>query len=141
PGCSGQPCIGTSTAASVRPWASMRSASAGSSRSSDNDLDGSAIDAPGRARRIRGVLRAEEDDRARYLVHLGQSADRPLRAGGGEGGLAALLPGLLARLIEQATLLHPELGLDRTGADRVDQDAFGRVAVGEQAGERELGGL
>ena len=85
PGLSGQPCIGTSTAASVRPWASIaaassgdRSASLGASRSDDH-LHGAAVHAPGGTGDVGGLLGAEEDDHRGDLLHLGEPADRPLR--------------------------------------------------------------
>ncbi len=51
------------------------------------------------------------------------------------------MPGQLSRLIEQPALGHPELGLGRAGADRVDEHAVARVPIGVQARERELRGL
>src|SRR5262245_2863082 len=123
PGLSGQPCIGTSTAASVRPCASLPSASAGvssSDRMSDDDLDRSTVHAPGGPGDVGGVLGAEEDDRSGNLVHLREPADRALRAGGLERLLAAAMARHLLRLVQEAALVHPELGLDWAGADRVD---------------------
>src|SRR5215204_5761314 len=144
PGLSGQPCIGTRTAASVRPWASSRSASTGASSNSlnsDDDLDDSAIHAPRCAGGVGRVLGAEEDDGARDLVDLGQPADRTTGGGRLLGLLPAGEPLHLHDLVEQAALVRPHLGLDRTRADRVDQDSVSRVAIGEEARERELGGL
>jgi len=44
-------------------------------------------------------------------------------------------------MVEEAARFHPHPRFDRPGADRVDEHAAFRVAVGEEPRERELGGL
>ena len=68
-------------------------------------------------------------------VDLGNPTDRSARSGRLESVFPGRQPLHLHHLVEQASLLCPELGLDRAGTDRVDQDPVRRVPVGEEAGE------
>ena len=93
---------------------------------------------PGGAADVGGALGAEEDDRGGDLGGVGEAADRALGAGGLERLGAARGAGHRLGLVEQAAGRHPHLRFGRAGADRVDEHAAGRVAVGEEAREREL---
>ena len=137
------PCACSASASSGSRNVRARSTAGRAGSGSDDHLDGAAVDAPGRAERRRR--------RARSRGRRSPRRSRRPRRGGRSAGSAPAASRPSSRLgrrrcsstdwssrppgsIQSSDLTGP-------GADRVDEHAGARVAVGEEARERELGGL